>query len=56
MMYQQVDDVGNAKNLLYSVERHVGYDSDTYREVKRLLADGFNAKEIAAELINILKS
>lgn len=56
MMYKKVDDVDNAKNLLDSVARHVGYDSDTYREVKRMLAEGFNAKEIAAELINILKS
>lgn len=55
MMYVKVDDVDNAKNLLDTVERHVGYDSECYREVKRLLTDGPNAKDIASELIQIMK-
>lgn len=54
MEYIEVDDVDNAKNLLDSVEKYVGKGSVVYSEVTRLLKDGFDAKDIAGELIRLM--
>lgn len=54
MEYIEVDEVDNAKNLLESVEKYVGKGSVVYSEVTRLLKEGFDAKEIAGELIRLM--
>lgn len=53
LKFIEVDDIDNAKNLLSVLAHYLGDGSEAYAECKRLLSEGFTAKQVAEKLISV---